>query len=416
MNAGLICLGLFGVSYVFILLEEFAHLRKSIPAILTACLIWIIITLAAPDMGFAQTEIQAAILGALGEFAALFLFLLAAMTYVSALEEREVFNALRAKLVKAGLSYRQLFWATGVIAFSLSPVTDNLTTAIILGAAAIAVSAGNTAFVAISCVNIVVASNAGGTFSPFGDITTLMVWQSGRVDFFEFFTLFIPSVLSFLIPATVMHFFVPKGKPQPINEIIVMKRGAKRIIALGILTIAATAGLKHLFDIPPFMSMMLGLSVLMIFFWHLNWKEEELNIFKSISAVEWDTLLFFFGVIFSVGGLAFLGYLEIISNVFYQGYGPGVSNITLGLLSSVLGNLPLLYGVLQMGPQMDHFQWLLVTLATGIGGSLLSIGSAAGIGLMGVARGQYTFISHLKWLPVLFLGYVAAIAAHYLLN
>ena len=103
------------------------------------------------------------------------------MTYVSALEEREVFNALRAKLVKAGLSYRQLFWATGIIAFSLSPVTDNLTTAIILGAAAIAVSAGNTAFVAISCVNIVVASNAGGTFSPFGDITTLMVWQSGRV-------------------------------------------------------------------------------------------------------------------------------------------------------------------------------------------------------------------------------------------
>ena len=179
MNAGLICLGLFGLSYIFILLEEFAHLRKSIPAILTACLIWIIITLAAPDMGFAQTEIQAAILGALGEFAALFLFLLAAMTYVSALEEREVFNALRAKLVKAGLSYRQLFWATGIIAFSLSPVTDNLTTAIILGAAAIAVSAGNTAFVAISCVNIVVASNAGGTFSPFGDITTLMVWQSG---------------------------------------------------------------------------------------------------------------------------------------------------------------------------------------------------------------------------------------------
>ena len=416
MSAGLICLGLFALFYIFILLEEFTGLRKSKPAMLSACLIWVVIALMAPGMGFTQLQVHDAMFGALEEFAALFLFLLVAMTYVSALEEREVFNALRTHLVKAGLSYRQLFWTTGTIAFSLSPITDNLTTAVVLGAVVVAVSAGNTAFVAIACINIVVASNAGGTFSPFGDITTLMVWQAGRVDFFEFFTLFLPCIISFLIPAIVMHFFIPKETPQPMGQPVAMKRGAKRIIMLGLLTIAATIVFKNFFDVPPFLSMMLGLSVLMIFSWFLNREEEGLNIFKSISAVEWDTLLFFFGMIFSIGGLAFLGYLEIVSTVFYGGYGPGISNVALGLLSSVLGNLPLLYGVLQMGPEMNHFQWLLVTLTTGIGGSLLSVGSAAGIGLMGVAKGQYTFISHLKWMPVLLLGYAAAIGAHYALN
>lgn len=416
MNAGLICLSLFVVSYIFIVFEEFTQLRKSKPAILGACLIWVVIALAAPGMGFSQADIHDAMFGALKEFAALFFFLLVTMTYVSALEEREVFNALRSRLIKAKLSYRQLFWITGIIAFSLSPITDNLTTAIILGAAVIAVSAGNTSFVAIACVNIVVASNAGGTFSPFGDITTLMVWQSGRVGFFEFFTLFVPSLVNFLIPALVMHFFISKETPESMGQIVPMKKGAKRIIALGLLTIANTIVFKSFFDVPAFLSMMLGLSLLMVFSWYLNRKEEGLNVFQSISAVEWDTLLYFFGIIFSIGGLAFLGYLEVLSSVFYQGYGPDISNIALGLLSSILGNLPLLFGVLQMAPQMDHFQWLLVTLTTGIGGSLLSIGSAASIGLMGVAKGKYTFISHLKWTPILLAGYAGAIATHYALN
>jgi Na+/H+ antiporter NhaD/arsenite permease-like protein len=413
---GLICLGIFAISYLFILLEEYTHLRKSKPAILGACLIWLIIAGIAPSYNVTHDQLHHALFEGLSEFAALFLFLLVAMTYIAALEERDVFHALRSKLVRSRLSYKQLFWATGIIAFLLSPIADNLTTALILGTVAVTAGAGNVAFIAIACVNIVNAANAGGTFSPFGDITTLMVWQSGRVEFIEFLALFIPSLINFILPASIMHLFIPKGQPLESGETVSMKRGAKRIIILGLLTIATAVGLERLYGLPPFMGMMLGFAALMIFFWSLDRKSEELDIFKSVSAVEWDTLLFFFGVIFSVGGLAFLGYLEMISSTFYQGYGPGPTNIVIGLISSILGNIPLLFGVLQMNPEMDHFQWLLITLTTGVGGSLLSIGSAAGIGLMGVAKGHYTFFSHLKWLPVLLLGYAAAIGAHYALN
>src|SRR5436853_4270222 len=127
------------------------------------------------------------------------------MTYVNALEERRVFDVLRAGLVRAGLSYRALFWATGGLAFVISPVADNLTTALVVCAVVIALGADAPRFVALSCVNIVVAANAGGAFSPFGDITTLMVWQKGVVDFQDFFRLFLPSVANFVVPALFMH-------------------------------------------------------------------------------------------------------------------------------------------------------------------------------------------------------------------
>lgn len=417
MTPGILCLSVFIITYIFILLEEKLHLRKSKPAILGACLVWIIIAANAATLNITHDQIHDAVFSALSEFSALFLFLLVAMTYISALEHRNAFAVIRSKLVKAGLNYRQLFWATGVIAFFLSPIADNLTTALILGTVVVAAGAGNAAFIAIGCVNIVNAANAGGTFSPFGDITTLMVWQSGHVEFFEFFELFIPSVVNFLVPALIMSFFIPKTQPPAMRDEITLKKGARRIIALGILTIAMAVGFEQYLHLPPFMGMMTGLALLMIFSWFIKRRDEEtFDIFKHISAAEWDTLLFFFGVIFAVGGLAFLGYLNILSTTFYEGYGPGPTNIAIGLISSVLGNIPLLYGVLQMQPQMDHFQWLLITLTTGVGGSLLSIGSAAGVGLMGVARGHYTFYSHLKWFPVLLLGYAAAIGAHYILN
>lgn len=415
--AGWLCLTIFGLTYVFILLEERLNLRKSKPAMLGACTIWIIIAAIAPRYGIDHHQIHDAIFKGLQEFAALFLFLLTAMTYINALEDRNVFEVLRVKLVKKNLNYKQLFWATGFIAFFLSPIADNLTTALILGAVIVAAGTGSTLFISIACVNVVSAANAGGTFSPFGDITTLMIWQSGHIEFFEFFSLFIPSLINFLVPAIIMSFFIPATKPHPVNETINLKIGAKRIMALGFATIAMAVGLEQILGLPPFMGMMMGLSLLMLFIHYIRRNNEDsFDVMKFISSAEWDTLLFFFGVIFSIGGLSFLGYLEIVSSHLYEGQGPGITNIAIGLASGILGNIPLLFGVLQMNPQMDHFQWLLITLTTGVGGSLLSIGSAAGVGLMGTARRQYTFFSHLKWLPVLLLGYSASIAAHYILN
>ncbi|MFT7124862.1 MAG: Na+/H+ antiporter NhaD/arsenite permease-like protein, partial [Candidatus Azotimanducaceae bacterium] len=116
------------------------------------------------------------------------------------------------------------------------------------------------------------------------------------------------------------------------------------------------------------------------------------------------------------GGLGFIGYLEIMSNYFYIGWGATNANIAMGVISAVIDNIPVMFAILTMNPEMNHYEWLLITLTCGVGGSLLSIGSAAGVALMGQARGLYTFFSHLKWSWAIALGYIASIYTHYLLN
>lgn len=411
---------IFFLSYLAVLFEEQTHLRKSKPVMLGAGLIWVFIGIIAPDYGYDHDQLRAAIYHGLDEYASLFLFLLAAMTYIAALEERKVFATLRGKLVTAGMNMRQLYWATGIFAFMLSPIADNLTTALVLGAVVMAVGANDPKFVAISCINIVNAANAGGAFSPFGDITTLMVWQAGHIDFFNFFPLFLPALTCFLVPAVIMSFFINPHKPMALKENIKMKRGAKTIIFLGLCTIAMAISFEQFLSLPPFLGMMTGMSLLMIaaYFIRKTTKDsrEKIDILEQVANAEWDTLLFFFGVIFSVGGLTFLGYLELVSNVMYDGYGATITNIAMGFASAIIDNIPVMFAILSMNPDLDQFQWLLVTLTCGIGGSMLSIGSAAGVALMGVARGQYTFFGHLKWTPVILLGYCAAIGVHFLVN
>ncbi len=414
------CIAVFIISYLLVLLEEHTHMRKSKPVLLGAGIIWLTIGYIAPQYGVSHEHLKFVIEHGLLEYGSLLLFLLAAMTYISAMQQRKVFSTLRAKLVKAGLNFRQLFWVTGLLAFFLSPIADNLTTALVMGAVIMAVGANNPKFVGISCINVVNAANAGGAFSPFGDITTLMVWQAGHIDFFEFFSLFIPSVVCFLIPAFIMSFFVEKQHPWAVKEEVKMRRGAKTIITLGILTISLAVGGEQLLGLPPFIGMMTGLGLLMIASYYIRnvgtKKDKSFDILESVASSEWDTLLFFFGVIFSVGGLAFLGYLELVSSTMYDGFGATNTNIMLGIVSALIDNIPVMFAVLTMEPELSQNQWLLITLTTGIGGSLLSIGSAAGVALMGVARGLYTFSYHLRWAPILALGYAGAIATHLMIN
>ena len=190
---GIAAIAVFILAYALVISEEYTSLRKSKPVILGAGIIWAMIGLRYAQGGMGH-EAEEAIGDFVLEFAELFLFLLTAMTYVNSMTERNVFNALRDWLVRRNLSYRALFWVTGVLAFLLSPLIDNLTTALVMCAVVLAVGKDNARFVSIACVNIVVGANAGGAFSPFGDITTLMVWQRGIVEFQTFFALFIPSL------------------------------------------------------------------------------------------------------------------------------------------------------------------------------------------------------------------------------
>ena len=432
---GYAALVIFVFAYALVIGEEFLELRKSKPVIIGAGLIWGIIGWQYASHGMPELA-EDAVRHNLLEYAELMLFLLVAMTYINAMEERRVFDALRAWLVRKGFGFRQLFWMTGTLAFFISPVADNLTTALLMCAVVLSVGGDNVRFVTLACINIVVAANAGGAFSPFGDITTLMVWQKGVVEFWTFFALFIPSVVNFVVPAAVMHFAIPAGQPAASNEVILMRRGAKRIIVLFLLTIITAVSFHNFLGLPPVIGMLTGLGYLQLLGFYLkkthfkciqacateNARNDKLgdvipfDIFSRIARAEWDTLLFFYGVVLCVGGLGFIGYLAMTSEIMYTQWGPTSANIAVGLMSSIVDNIPVMFAVLTMNPDMPTGQWLLVTLTAGVGGSLLSIGSAAGVALMGQARGKYTFFGHLKWTPVIALGYAASIWVHMWVN
>ncbi|MGD1391544.1 sodium:proton antiporter NhaD [Vibrio harveyi] len=440
-TVGYAALIFFTIAYILVMLEEYLQMRKSKPVLLAAGLIWILIGYTFAQHNQADVA-KAALEHNLLEYAELLLFLLVAMTYINAMEERRLFDALQAWMVGKGFDFKKLFWLTGSLAFVISPIADNLTTALLMCAVVMKVSGDNPRFVNLACINIVIAANAGGAFSPFGDITTLMVWQAGHVSFAEFMPLFVPSLINYVIPAFIMSLFVPNTKPDTVHEHIELKRGARRIVGLFILTIATAVSFHAVLHFPPVVGMMMGLAYLQFFGYFLrktlkhslakkaamaiaNGDDYALkrlgsvvpfDVFHRVSRAEWDTLLFFYGVVMCVGGLSLLGYLELVSNVMYTEWNPIWANVMVGILSAIVDNIPVMFAVLTMDPSMSMGNWLLVTLTAGVGGSLLSIGSAAGVALMGAARGQYTFFGHLKWAPVIALGYAASIAAHLWMN
>jgi len=284
-NYAMIALAVFILAYAFVILEEFLHLRKSKPVLVAAGIVWILVALAYGAHGDHTTP--RALLGHnMLEYVELFLFLLAAMTYINTLEERRVFDALRAWLVSRGLSFRALFWVTGLLAFFISPMLGMMT--------------------GLGVLNIY------GYFLRRDEISGMAAQIAG------------PEMLDLgenKVEGKILDHYKPRHKP---------------------------------FD-----------------------------IFISMKRAEWDTLLFFYGVILCVGGLGALGYLTVVSELIYTDLGPTKANVLVGFLSSVVDNIPVMFAVLTMNPEMSTGQWLLVTLTAGVGGSLLSIGSAAGVALMG---------------------------------
>ncbi|MDN6180749.1 MAG: sodium:proton antiporter NhaD [Halomonas subglaciescola] len=440
-GVGMLAVAIFVLAYVLVIGEEKLQMRKSKPVLVAAGIIWGLIGWVYMHNGMSAASAHAFRMTLL-EFTELMLFLLVAMTYINAMEERRVFDTLRSWMLRKGFTYRALFWLTGGLAFVLSPIADNLTTALLMCAVITKVAEGDNRFINLACINIVIAANAGGAFSPFGDITTLMVWQAGLVEFQQFFILFLPALVNFLLPAVIMSLFIKDTQPQGVYEDVWLKRGARRIVLLFLLTVATAVLCHTLLGLPPVLGMMTGLGYLQFFGYYLrrslprslerkrvrysrrgdNKKLAQLgsvvpfDIFGRVARAEWDTLLFFYGVVMCVGGLGFMGYLGLLSEALYGGWDATWANITLGAVSALVDNIPVMFAVLTMEPDMSQGHWLLITLTAGVGGSLLSIGSAAGVAVMGHARGAYTFMGHLRWMPVILLGYIASILVHLWLN
>lgn len=415
---GWILLAIFITGYYFIAAEEKYHIDKAKPALFTGTFMFVLAGIFYVAEGYPLTPLEHEIDHLILEIAEIFFFLFVAMTYIEALIERGVFNALRAKLIAKGYSYRELFWITGILAFFISPVADNLTTALILSTVLMTIDAKNKEFLVPSAINVVVAANAGGAWSPFGDITTLMVWAAEKGAFVDFLYLFPPSFVGWAITAALLVRYVPDldplgdGNPEQAAKIEILK-GGKMIIALGAMTIAFAVVGKQVLHLPPMWGMLFGLSILQIYMYFLKKKHhQDVSIFHAMSKIENNTLLFFFGILAAVGALHFIGFLAYAAKL-YELFSPTAVNIGVGFLSAIVDNVPVMSAVLKASPAIDHTQWMLVTLTAGIGGSLISFGSAAGVGVMGKMHGIYTFASHIRLAWTVLAGYIVSLAIWY---
>ncbi|MDY0116203.1 MAG: sodium:proton antiporter NhaD [Sulfurimonadaceae bacterium] len=413
---GWLLLAIFIVGYYVIAAEEKYHINKAKTALFTGTLMFILLGAYYAFNGLDFKAFDTEIAHLIVEIAEIFFFLFVAMTFIEALIERNVFDALKERLIKAGYSYRQLFWVTGLLAFFISPVADNLTTALILSTVLITIERSNIAFLVPGAINIVVAANAGGAWSPFGDITTLMAWSAGKGQFIDFLFLFPAAFLGWVVTAYLLSRFVPKSTPVKVegHEPVKVQKGGKVIIALGIFTIATAVLGKQLMHLPPMWGMLFGLSVLQLYAVSLKkYHNQDIQIFKSVSKIENDTLLFFFGILAAVGALHFAGFLAHAVNL-YTMFEHTYVNIGVGFLSAIVDNVPVMSAVLKSNPTLGLDQWMLVTLTAGVGGSLISFGSAAGVGVMGKLKGIYTFGSHMRFAWTILIGYFVSIAVWYL--
>jgi len=427
---GILSLIVFIVGYYFIATEDKYHINKAKPALFAGTGIFMLIGLYVAMSGDAHLggSLHNGINHLIIEIAGIFFFLFVAMTYIEAMIDRGVFSALRYNLVSSGYNYKKLFWVTGLLAFFISPIADNLTTALILSTVLITIDKENKLFIVPSAINIVVAANAGGAWSPFGDITTLMVWVDGKGAFTEFLFLFPASILGWGVTAFLLSRFVPNGTPpfSDDEKKVEILEGGKMIMGLFGLTIFLAVMSHNLLHLPAMWGMMFGLAILKLYVYIMNRRNrlnddlsndnKHVNAFTWIAKIENDTLLFFFGILAAVGGLHFLGFLEYFTSLYAQ-FGATVVNIGVGFLSAIVDNVPVMSAVLKADPNMGadaQSQWMLVTLTAGVGGSLISFGSAAGVGVMGKLHGIYTFSSHMKLAWTVLLGYMVSVAVWYL--
>jgi len=445
-STGIAALVAFGLACVLMLCERVLDLRRSKPMLLAAAVIWLLAAFAYEVHGDTQTA-GTLVRSALLSLTELLLFVLVMMTYVNAMEERGLFAVLRGKLVAQSASLRNAYWTTGACAFALAPLIGDLPTSMLMTGMVLAIGNEDRRFVSLACINVVVAANAGGVCSPFGDLTTLVAWQRGAVELYALLALCLPSLVAWLVPAAIMSAMLPAGFATVSRERPTLERGALVIATLFGLTIAMAAVARELLDLPPVIGMMGGLALLAMWGYALKRREQRarfagdvdlaataldldrvlreeararrapFDVNTELQRADWDTLLYCYGAVLSVGGLGALGYGALGSQLIYDGrFEPATANALFGVAAGAVDNLLGMLFALQMSPDLNADQWLFLTLALGIGGSLLSFGSAAGIVAMRRARELYRISDHLKWSWAIALGYAASLGLYALLR
>lgn len=382
----------FIAGYTAIALEHTLRVSKSATALITGVLCWTIF-MSTGEKTFINEELQHHLSG----IASILFFLLGAMTVVELIDAHDGFDVLTSRIKTT--SKRKLLLLVGVFAFFLSALLDNLTTAIVMVAVVNKLIPDQKDRFIFGGVTII-AANAGGAWSPIGDVTTTMLWIAHRISSVEvMLRVFIPALVSFIVPMLILVYRV-KGNTEPFtpeaNESELKTSAAERKIVfwsgLGILVLVPV--FKSVTHLEPYMGMLLGVGILWLIteVIHKKKNDEEkhaLSVAHALRRIDTPSVLFFFGILLAVAALESTGILHDLS----QGMAERIGNIdlitiTTGLASAVVDNVPLVAGAIGMYPEsqygLDHYFWHFLAYAAGTGGSILIIGSAAGVAVMGL--------------------------------
>ncbi len=410
MISGVI-LTLVALAFILIVIEDIIHVNKAKTTMFFGTLSWIIIFVTPLD-GLTSEILKHKLDHNILEIATLWLFLMAAMTFVAYLNSKGFIQNLVHRVMPAQISERKLMFLVGIFAFIFSSISDNITATLI--SLAVIMSLKLDAKKRIKYATLIIfAVNSGGVSLITGDVTTLMIFLADKVSISHLLLLIVPAAISVLFLAGMLSI----GMNGMLTfEKVQAKAIEKTDIAIATIflgTILGTLLLSALYRVPPVLSFLFGLSLMFLVAQFLMRKKDvNRKIIDYIREIEYDTLLFFVGVLLLVGALKEIGVLAQFTTL-YQHIAPTYANYLMGIMSALIDNVPLTAALLKADITMNARQWLAFTYATGVGGSMLIIGSAAGIIAMSKVK-ELTFTSYLRMSLYLLIAYTIGYYGAYL--
>lgn len=413
----------FVIGYIAIATEHFIHINKAATALLTGGLCWTIYILSSPDKHLVGEQLTEH----LGELSGILFFLLGAMTIVELIDAHNGFEIITRKINQT--DKRKLLWIVSFITFFLSPILDNLTTTIVMVSLLrkLIKSPQERLFFAGM---IVIAANAGGAWSPIGDVTTTMLWIGGQITASNIvMELFAPSLVCILVPLIILSIRLRGKIERPVEKVrtdteVLSKRHQYIVFLSGVLILILVPLFKTITHLPPYMGILIGLGILWIITEIIHGKKDDqdrhvLSVAHALRKIDTPSILFFLGILISIASLQSTGVLSELASWMNEKIGnENIIVISMGLLSSVIDNVPLvaasqgMYDLTQY--PTDHYFWEFLAYSTGTGGSALIIGSAAGVAAMGMEK--ISFFWYLKKMSLLALSGFFAGAGVYILQ
>lgn len=397
-----ILLVLVALGFLSIVIEDIVHIDKAKTTLFFGSLVWVLFFIAPPGH-LDSAELMHALNENLLDIATLWLFLMAAMTFVAYLSSKGLIDGLVNRLLPSTMSERSLMIITGLFAFTFSSMADNVTCTLVCITVLLSLNLPKDKLLRY-VVLVVFSTNAGGAALITGDVTTLMIFLAGKVAIPSLLLLVLPAMVAVMVLAWMLSLSL-HDELTFVKQEARYSRGDLLIGGLFFLTILGTIGGNVAFGIPPVLSFLFGLSLMFMVVQFMNRDEPILDYVRRI---EFDTLLFFLGVLLLVGMLKELGVLAYFPEL-YQYMPAMAANFVVGLLSALFDNVPLTAALLKSGISMDLREWLTLTYAVGVGGSLLAIGSAAGVVAMSKVE-ALSFVAYLRYSGYLLVAYSVGFA------